>query len=100
MRKQRMYYNEKIGNEEYTGMLTTEKSVTIPGQDMTPTELITRFTSAPRPEHMYLNDINADSYTKMDKIHLERIKDNINKNHSTIKSQLKVSTNEKATNLL
>ena len=76
MRKQRIYYNEKIGNEEYTGMLTTEKSVTIPGQDMTPTELITRFTSAPRPEHMYLNDINADSYTKMDTIQkLEFMKD-------------------------
>ena len=35
-----------------------------------------------------------------DKINLERIKENINKNHSNIKSKLKVSTNEKATNVL
>lgn len=76
MRKQRYYHNEEIGNEEYNGMFTTEKSITIPGQDMTPTELITRFTSAPRPEHMYINDVNADSYSKMNIIEkLEFMKD-------------------------
>lgn len=68
MRKQRIYFNEEIGNDIYQGMFTTEKSITIPGQDMTPTELITRFTSAPRPEHTYINDVNADSYSKMNTI--------------------------------
>lgn len=76
MRKQRNYHNEEIGIDVYNGMFTTEKSITIPGQDMTPTELITRFTSAPRPEHTYINDMNADSYSKMDTIQkLEFMKD-------------------------
>ena len=55
----------EIGNDEYTGMLTTEKSVTIPGQDMTPTELITRFTSAPRPEHIFPYNKQAINYSQI-----------------------------------
>lgn len=76
MRTSRPYINEKVSNETYQGMVTTEKSITIPGQDMTPTELIARFTSAPRPEHLYINDLGADTYSKMDTLEkLEFMKD-------------------------
>jgi hypothetical protein len=51
--------------KEMPGLFTYKKSVTIPGQDFTPQEILRNFTQGRHLPHSIFTDIPVDSFTKM-----------------------------------